>query len=94
VRVRLFVTWEYNGCDVIGATFILGSSVARLGWEADITGSNVDTTKRNASTCPDCCERCACVNLKYSIKVKPPFIVGTRTEEGIVTVCGNGLFLL
>jgi hypothetical protein len=94
VRIRLFVTWEFNGCDVIGATFILGSSVARFGWEADIVGQNLETTTTKRTTCDDCCARCACVSLKYSIKVSPPLgLPGARGTEGIVVVCGNGLFL-
>jgi hypothetical protein len=89
LRIRLNVYWEYNGCDVKGAIFSFGSCAARLGWEAEVTGTNLDTNATAASGCARCCERAACVKLHYSIKVKPP-IQATRIYEGTVTVCGDG----
>ena len=88
VRIRLGIRWQYNGCDVIGAIPYLGSSVARMGWSADlkVVAINTDTTSR--STC-ECCEKSVCVTFQYTITINP-LLQGTRTHSGEITVCGDG----
>lgn len=88
VRLRLGITWEYNGCDVIGAIPYLGSSVARMGWSADVKIVAVDTDQTVTPKC-DCCKKAVCVKFQYTVVINPPF-QGTRTHSGTVIVCANG----
>ncbi|MDX1636767.1 MAG: hypothetical protein R3281_02280 [Balneolaceae bacterium] len=88
VRIRLGIRWQYNGCDVIGAIPYLGSSVARMGWSANIEAVAIDTDTTSDAEC-ECCETASCVTFQYTITIDPP-LQATRTHSGEITVCGDG----
>ncbi|MDX1532521.1 MAG: hypothetical protein R3362_13400 [Rhodothermales bacterium] len=88
VRIRLGVRWQYNGCDVIGAIPYLGSSVARIGWSADVEVRAIDTDTTANAAC-ECCERSVCVAFQYTVTIDP-LVQATRTRSGEILVCGDG----
>jgi hypothetical protein len=89
VDLKIYLNYEWNGCDVTGAYLDVDSSWARFLWVVDVTSRNVDTRETCTSGCDDCCPRGACVKLDWNIKVNPP-LQATQNFKGTVQICADG----